>query len=227
MQVFSGHGSPIQCGSFTPDGKRIVTADAEGTLIYWDPRSPAPVFKLTPQSARFNLEGITSIAVNLSSTLAIVGGQSGGVRVVSLSKGEVVSALGGHSEGDSVEATLFIDLAGTATGPGVAITGATDGKAHIWDLSTTRIRATLEHKVCPLTVLWSSEAHLATITGCRHHTRRTPDEQAPSRIGVSGQDPPDVGCPDGRPRTRAQGSSWTHPRCCSWFGRKGGHQRWR
>jgi ribosome assembly protein SQT1 len=147
MQVFAGHSGAVQCGAFTPDGKRIVTADAEGTLIYWDPRSPNPVFKLTPSDARFDLEGITSLAVNASSTLAVVGGQSGGVRVVSLSKGEVVGALAGHADGESVEAVLFVDLVGTGAGPGVAITGATDGKAHIWDLATNRLRATLEHKV--------------------------------------------------------------------------------
>lgn len=147
MQVFAGHNAPVQCGDFTPDGKRIITADAEGTLLFWDPRSPTPLFKLSPTDARFDLDGITSLAVNTSSTLAVVGGVNGGVRVISLSKGEVVSALGGHAEGDSVEAVVFVDLAGTGSGPGFVVTGATDGKAHVWDLSTTRLRATLEHKV--------------------------------------------------------------------------------
>ena len=76
-----------------------VTAQPAG-----DPRSPNPVFKLTASDGRFNLEGITSLSVNSSSTLVVVGGVSGGVRVVSLSKGEVVGALDGHKEGESVEA---------------------------------------------------------------------------------------------------------------------------
>lgn len=138
-------------------GKRIVTACAEGTLIYWDPRSPTPVFKLTPQDARFDLDGITSLAVNASSTLAVVGGTSGSVRVVSLSKGEVVGALGGHAEGESVEAVQFVDLSGSASGPGVVVTGGTDGKACIWDVSTMRLRATLEHQVSSIT-LWQCGA---------------------------------------------------------------------
>lgn len=148
MQVFAGHTGPVQCGTFTPDGKRIVTACADGTLMYWDPRSPTPIFKLSSHDARFDLDGITSLAVNPSSTLAVVGGAAGAVRVVSLSKGEVVTALGGHKEGESVEAVLFVDLMGSTTGPGVAITGGTDGKGLIWDLSTMRLRATLSHKVC-------------------------------------------------------------------------------
>jgi ribosome assembly protein SQT1 len=165
MQVFAGHNGPVQCGEFTPDGtdmfpdismyfssiiviegKRIVTADAEGTLIVWDPRSPSPAIKLTSDDARFNLDGITSLAINPSSTLAVVGGAAGGLRIVSLSKGEVVGALGGHTEGESVEAVAFVDLTGTGAGPGVVVTGATDGKACIWDLTTMRIRATLEHQ---------------------------------------------------------------------------------
>ena len=155
MQVFAGHMGPVTCGDFTPDGKRIITADAEGTLIFWDPRSPTPLFKLTPEDQRFALDGITSLAVNPASTLAVVGGSSGGVRVVSLSKGDVVGALAGHQEGESVEAVEFVELAppaplSAAAAPasgGIVVTGATDGKACIWDLGTMRLRATLEHGV--------------------------------------------------------------------------------
>lgn len=136
------------CVLIPGSGKRIITADQEGYLIFWDPRSSAPVFKLGPEDARFSLDGITSIGVNPSSTLAVVGGAGGGVRVVSLSKGEIVSTLGGHTEGESIEAITFIDLTGAgSSGPGIAVTGATDGKACIWDLSTMRLRATLQHEV--------------------------------------------------------------------------------
>jgi len=146
MQVFAGHSGPVNCGEFTPDGKKIVSADQEGYLILWDPRSSTPVFKISPNDARFNLDGITSLGVNPSSTLAVVGGAAGGVRVVSLSKGEIVATLGGHTEGESIEAVAFADLSGSgSSGPGVAVTGATDGKACIWDLSTMRLRAALKH----------------------------------------------------------------------------------
>ncbi|KAF8806959.1 WD40 repeat-like protein [Phlegmacium glaucopus] len=145
MQVFAGHTGPVNCGEFTPDGKRIISACADGHLIFWDPRSSTPVFKLGPDDARFDLDGITSIAVNLSSTLAVVGGAAGGVRVIGLTKGDIVSTLGGHTEGESIESIVFVDITGSGTGPGVVVTGATDGKACIWDLSTMRLRVTLEH----------------------------------------------------------------------------------
>lgn len=124
-----------------------MTACADGTLIYWDPRSPTPVFKLTPLD---DPEGITSLAIDLSSKLAVVGGSLGSVRVVSLSKGKVVGALGGHAEEESVEAAQFVDLTGMASASGVVITGGTDGKACIWDVNTMRLRTTLEHQVCSI-----------------------------------------------------------------------------
>jgi ribosome assembly protein SQT1 len=135
-------------------GKRIISACANGHLIFWDPRSSTPIFKLTPDNTRFDLDGITSIAINPSSTLAVVGGAAGGLRVIGLTKGDIVSSLlGGHTEGESIESIVFVDIIisggsnNTTTGPGVVVTGATDGKACIWDLTTMRLRVTLEHRV--------------------------------------------------------------------------------
>ena len=137
-------------------GKRIVTACSDNTLIYWDPRSPTPIFKLSAGDTRFNLDGITTLAINPASTLAVVGGAAGSVRVVSLSKGEVITALGGHADGESVEAAVFVNILAAvggsnasagAAGSGAVITGGTDGKACVWDLNTMRLRATLEHEV--------------------------------------------------------------------------------
>ncbi|KAF8149923.1 ribosome biogenesis protein Sqt1 [Crassisporium funariophilum] len=154
MQVFAGHTGPVNCGEFTPDGKRIISACSNGVLIFWDPRSSSPIFKLGPDDARFNLDGITSVAINPASTLAIVGGAAGGLRVVNLNKGAVVGTLGGHTEGESIEAIVFVDISGSGTaGPGVVVTGATDGKALIWDLSTMRLRASLEHEDAITTLL--------------------------------------------------------------------------
>ena len=162
MQAFAGHVSPVACGEFTPDGmlssplrhpshhfssmigKRILTADADGTIIFWDPRSSTPLWKLTPGDGRFDLDGITSLAVNPASTVAVVGGASGGIRVVNLNKGDVVGALAAHVEGESVEAIAFAGFAGAAE---VVVTGSTDGTACVWDLNTLKVRNKLEHGV--------------------------------------------------------------------------------
>lgn len=84
---------------------------------------------------------------------------------MSLSKGEIVGALGGHAEGESVEAIQFVDIVGSGTGTsGVVVTGATDGKACIWDLNTMRIRATLEHRVRFDTIISCIRANISLRT---------------------------------------------------------------
>jgi ribosome assembly protein SQT1 len=138
----------------------MLTACTDGTLNFWDPRSTTPVFKLTSEDARFQIAGITALGINPSSTLAVVGGSSGDVRVVSLSKGEVVAVLNGHTMDESVEAVAFVDIAGNPGG--VVVTGATDGKICIWDLTTMRLRSTLEHKART----WNSS--LVSLFTCGH-----------------------------------------------------------
>ncbi|KAF8896354.1 ribosome biogenesis protein Sqt1 [Infundibulicybe gibba] len=157
MQVFTGHISPVECGEFTPDGTLRIPLKI---LLGWRPHIlgssfSTPIFKLTPDDARFNLDGITSLGVNPSSSLAVVGGAAGGVR-------EVVATLGGHTEGESIEAIQFVRLTNSETGPGVAVTGATDGKICIWDLTTMRLRVTLEHQDAITTLLSvpSPQGHL-------------------------------------------------------------------
>jgi len=147
MQVFAGHEGPVQTGVFTADGKRIITGDSAGTLILWDPRSPTPVWKMTPTTARFGMtEGITAVASNPASTIAVVGGSEGELRVVNLAKGEVLEALEGHQPGESVEAIEFVDWGATAaSASSIVATGATDGKICVWDLTSMKLRYTLTH----------------------------------------------------------------------------------
>jgi len=173
MQVLAGHGSPVVCGEFTPDGKRIVTADADGTLIFWDPRSPTPLWQLSPEDGRFDLDGITSLAINPASTIAVVGGASGSIRVVSLNKGDIVGSLTIHEEGESVEAIAFVGTAGNAE---VIVTGSTDGRACVWDLKTLKVRNTLKHEepVTCLVPLPAPKSHLV-ISGSADNALRTWD----------------------------------------------------
>jgi ribosome assembly protein SQT1 len=199
-----------------------VTACADNTLIYWDPRSPTPLFKLTGDDARFDLGGITSLAVNPASSIAVVGGAEGGVRVISLSKGEVISALGGHAEGESVEAIAFVNIVaavdgtsaapvGSSTSTNTVVTGATDGKVCIWDLNTSRLRMTLEHKVSRVLLLSSTflgaaypvvdEQRLST--GCRHESIGARYKTTPRHFVLRRPYPSDVGCTRWRSRPRA------------------------
>ncbi|KAJ8508807.1 hypothetical protein ONZ45_g8965 [Pleurotus djamor] len=152
MQVLSGHLGPVQCGEFTPDGKRIITACSGGDVIYWDPRSDAPIFKVQASKARDPYE-VTSLAVNSSSSLAVAGCSNGQVLVINLTKGDVVTTLAEHSSEESVEAIAFAGLTGSASGPQVLLTGGTDGKICVWDTNTWRLRGTLNAEETITTLL--------------------------------------------------------------------------
>ena len=120
-----------------------MSSSADSTLIQWDPKTGSSIQTFRPEDGRFALEnGITALAVHPSSNLAVVGGSEGGIRVVNLIKGETVAAFQGHKEGESVESVRFIDIAGN----GDVVSAGTDGKACVWDVTTGRLRSTLDHQ---------------------------------------------------------------------------------
>ncbi|CAD6569410.1 MAG: hypothetical protein TREMPRED_005220 [Tremellales sp. Tagirdzhanova-0007] len=163
LTVLSSHTLPSTAGLFPPPlGRHLLTTSLDSTLILWEISSSTSVFKasifcpanspeLDPSS-----HGITSLAVSPSGQLAAVGGANGAVKLVNLTKGDVVADLKGHTEGESVEALVFVDLlAGAGGGKGmVLVSGGTDGKGFVWDVATGRVRAELVHDE-PITSLAS------------------------------------------------------------------------
>lgn len=66
----------------------------------------------------------------------------------------MLATLKGHGYGESVEALKFVDLLnGAGGGKGVVlVSGGTDGKGFVWDVTTGRVRAELSHKVSRLCI---------------------------------------------------------------------------
>ncbi|BGP51241.1 60S ribosomal subunit assembly or modification protein [Rhodotorula kratochvilovae] len=153
MHVLSGHNSPVTCGRFTPDGKKILTASEDSMLILWDPRTGEAVHKLTSADARFRLEGgINCVAINPASTVAIVGGAEGGLRAVNLVQGTVLAQMEGHEDGASIEQVAFneIPTVGGAAGAGASVTVVVsvgvDGRVCTWEASGFKLRSTGSHE---------------------------------------------------------------------------------
>lgn len=165
MNVFSGHTGPVTCGRWTHDGKKLITASEDGSLLVWDPRNAVALSKLQPGDSRFNLEsGITSMCISPDDKLAVVGGSAGNIRIVNLSNIDeggaalVVGALQGHEHGESIEGLEFVDLLGNPNGntpqpgprgaaasPNNVISISTDGKAIVWDLAGSKVRCEALH----------------------------------------------------------------------------------
>jgi ribosome assembly protein SQT1 len=158
MQVFSSHTEATTAGYFTPNGKLLVTTSADSSACVFDPRENAPLLRLAPHQTynfgRFE-EGITSLAVAPASNFLAIGGANGQIRVINLPDGKVVSKIPGHAEGESIEGLAFMDILGLA-GPGgdgstkglLLVSAATDGKAIVWDVTTSKPRAEVHHEVC-------------------------------------------------------------------------------
>ncbi|OCF43651.1 ribosome assembly protein SQT1 [Kwoniella heveanensis CBS 569] len=155
LTVLSSHTLPSTTGLFPPPlGRQLLTASLDSTLILWDPRTSSPVWKssifMPPNSPELDPSehGITSLAVSPNGQIAAVGSSSGKVKLVNLAKGDTLGNLIGHAEGESIEALVFVDLLGGAAGGGkgvVCVSGATDGKGLVWDVTTGRVRAELQH----------------------------------------------------------------------------------
>lgn len=159
MGVLSSHTFSSTAGLFPPPlGRQLLTASLDSSLILWDPRTSAPVFKTSVFCAANSPHmdpshhGITALAVSPNGQLAAAGGANGLVKIVNLPAGNVVSTFTGHTEGESVEALVFIDVLGGAAGGGkgvVLVSGGTDGKGFVWDVATGRVRAEIKHDVSP------------------------------------------------------------------------------
>ncbi|GAA5939230.1 WD40 repeat domain-containing protein [Sporobolomyces koalae] len=149
LHVLSGHVASVTAGRFTPDGKKILTASEDSTLILWDPREGTAIHKLSPSDARFKLEsGINCLAINPSSTVAILGGAEGGLRAVNLIQGTVLAQMTGHEEGASIEMVAFNEVpkAGGAAAVTVVVSVGTDGRVCTWEASSFRLRSTGSHE---------------------------------------------------------------------------------
>ncbi|TIA96960.1 hypothetical protein E3P96_03490 [Wallemia ichthyophaga] len=173
MNVFSGHTEMVTCGRFTPDGKSIVSASSDGSLIMWSPTEATPITKITGNDARFNLDGgITAMSVNPAGTIAVAGGAAGGVRAVNLANGQVVGSFECHKEGESIEAISFLPEGAAGQGPaGVVVTGGTDGVINVIDLTTMRVRNTITIEE-PVTVLeFQKQSPFFTVGSVDHKVR--------------------------------------------------------
>ena len=162
MTVLSSHTLSTTCGIFPPpNGRQLLTTALDSSLVLWEISTATPVWKMSVFSAPHSpeldpaLHGITSLAVSPNGQIAAVGGAAGGVKLINLTKGDVIMTLSGHAEGESIEALEFVDLlSGAGGGKGVVLVSAgTDGKGFVWDVNTGRVRAELQHDVSGLPVI--------------------------------------------------------------------------
>ncbi|XP_027366203.1 angio-associated migratory cell protein [Abrus precatorius] len=156
LNTFVGHGSSVTCGDFTPDGKIICTGSDDATLRIWNPRSAENIHVV--RGHPYHTEGLTCLAINSTSTLALTGSKDGSVHIVNITTGRVVdnNALASHT--DSIECVGF------APSDSWAASGGMDKKLMIWDIEHFLPRGTCEHEEGVTCLAWLGASYVAT--GC-------------------------------------------------------------
>lgn len=157
MAAFAGHEDAITCGSFTADGKLVVTASRDSSVRVWSPTSASTLLRiqlgLASLGSSFHNADIYCMAVGTADTSASMliasGCAAGDVFVTHRESGQVVAQLPRHEGG--VESIAFapqgIQLVLLAT-------AGADGVIRIWDMENSTERCKFLHGGVVSKVVW-------------------------------------------------------------------------
>ena len=101
MQLFTGHEDRVNCGSFTANGKLVVTGSNDATLRVWDPKTGKTIHKFTGHL--FHQDPVVSLGIHHKRPLVVSGSTDGTVCVVHAKKGKILSNF---HHGKAVQAAL-------------------------------------------------------------------------------------------------------------------------
>src|ERR1035441_3329484 len=118
--VLSGHPEELQDACFTPDGTRILSAGAEGTVRLWDAQSGAALGSLL-----WPADAVSSCLFSPDGRHVVTASHRHAIKVWSAENGELVRALSGHAE--AVRACAF-------SADEKLLSASADGTLRLWDL---------------------------------------------------------------------------------------------
>lgn len=207
QQAFYSHTASCTAGAWAPSGELLCTVSEDGSFYAWEVASGRSVVGLTSTDQRFEVPGgLYSVAVSPNSSIAVVGGASGAMKVVGLpaasatkrsgqrpethgggptgggQAGQTLASLETHTE--SVESLSFHPTAPILASAGV------DGKINLYDTAHNfALRRTLDngHDEAVVSVKFlPSAAQLGwVLTSCGvDGTVRRWDARAGAAIGV-------------------------------------------
>ncbi len=142
MQAFSGHSGSCSTGSFTSDGKLLVSGGEDGHVFLWSPKTG----QAKHHYKRHHNAPITALAVGKSkstSSLITTGDLEGIMKVMNVDSGKIVWTLRGHT--DSIESLDYSPDSSAYSGNKFLASASSDGTAKVWDLNSGSTRITVTH----------------------------------------------------------------------------------
>ncbi|HEX5010573.1 MAG TPA: serine/threonine-protein kinase [Planctomycetota bacterium] len=112
-------GGAVLATAMTPDGRRVVTGCADGTLHVWDGETGARLGVLDGHGGAVN-----AVAITDDGARAVAGGADGIVRVWDVEHGRPLAELPGH--------TLPVLAVACDAGGDLIVSGSEDGSARVW-----------------------------------------------------------------------------------------------
>lgn len=157
MMAFAGHEDAVTCGSFTGDGKLVVTASMDSSLRIWNPTAGTTIARIQTgipgiRSAFHSADilALSSGAVDTSASKLVATGCAGGsVFITHIESGHILNELPRHTGG--VECVSFSP---TSMRPCLLATAGGDGLIRVYDIDTNAERCAFSHPGVISAVRW-------------------------------------------------------------------------
>jgi len=160
IAVLRAHSQPVYCCHWSPDGKNLLTASNDSTLIMWDFNTVVPIEKnrlLFPDLQNDSDKCITSIDWTTSGSLIAIGSFDNNVTLFDRN-GSFLARLRGHT------GTVFC-VRFSRNGKFLASCSA-DSSIIIWNVETKkREHLFMVHKEAVVDLAWGNDFTIATASG--------------------------------------------------------------
>jgi WD40 repeat protein len=135
--TMAGHARSVSQCAFSPDGSRVVTASADGTLKLWDPRLAAPACSPVGHTG-----GVNACAFSQDGSRLVSGGADGTVKVWDAEKMAVLRTLTHH-----LDDVYHHTVSGCAFSPdgSLIVSAGSDGTLRLWDANDGSEIVALRH----------------------------------------------------------------------------------
>jgi WD40 repeat protein len=168
-----GHRNEVRYASFSPNGRRVVTASVDGTAHIWDAATGGKVTRLSGHK-----NGVTSTVFNPDGTRVVTASWDKTARIWDAASGAEIICMTGHT--DVVNTAVF-----SPDGLWI-LTASRDRTARVWDAATgAELTCLSRHEDCVNGAAFSPDG-LWIVTASRDKTARIWDAASGAEIANLG-----------------------------------------